>query len=232
MEKIVQATRRPKRRFKGKDRIALRVGKVLNRYKVGKHFVLDIGEESFSYQRQQERIEQEAALDGIYVIRTNLACQQMAAEPTVAAYKGLSVAERAFRSCKSVDLKVRPIYHHLENRVRAHVFLCMLAYYVEWHMRQKLAPILFDDEDPEAGRQLRDSVVAPSQRSPQALRKAHRKRTDEGDPVHSFQTLLSDLATISKNRIQPQLPGSAAFDKITRPTSLQQRALDLLGVRL
>ena len=232
LEKIVQATRRPKRRFKGKDRIALRGGKVLNRYKVGKHFVLDIGEESFSYQRQQERIEQEAALDGIYVIRTNLACQQMAAEPTVAAYKGLSVAERAFRSCKSVDLKVRPIYHHLENRVRAHVFLCMLAYYVEWHMRQKLAPILFDDEDPEAGRQLRDSVVAPSQRSPQALRKAHRKRTDEGDPVHSFQTLLSDLATISKNRIQPQLPGSAVFDKITRPTSLQQRALDLLGVRL
>ena len=232
LEKIVQATRRPKRRFKGKDRIALRGGKVLNRYKVGKHFVLDIGEESFSYQRQQERIEQEAALDGIYVIRTNLACQQMAAEPTVAAYKGLSVAERAFRSCKSVDLKVRPIYHHLENRVRAHVFLCMLAYYVEWHMRQKLAPILFDDEDPEAGKQLRDSVVAPSQRSAAALRKVHRKRTDEGEPVHSFQTLLSDLATISKNRIQPQLAGSAAFDKVTRPTSLQQRALDLLGVRL
>ena len=232
LEKIVQATRRPKRRFKGKDRIALRVGKVLNRYKVGKHFVLEIGEQSFSYQRRQERIEQEAALDGIYVIRTNLAPEQMDAEQTVAAYKGLSVAERAFRSCKSVDLKVRPIYHHLEDRVRAHVFLCMLAYYVEWHMRQKLAPILFDDEDPEAGRQLRDSVVAPSQRSPQALRKAHRKRTDEGDPVHSFQTLLSDLATISKNRIQPQLPGSVAFDKITRPTSLQQRALDLLGVRL
>ena len=232
LEKIVQATQRPKRRFKGKDRIALRVGKVLNRYKVGKHFVLEIGEESFSYQRRQERIEQEAALDGIYVIRTNLAREQMDAEQTVAAYKGLSVAERAFRSCKSVDLKVRPIYHHLEDRVRAHVFLCMLAYYVEWHMRQKLAPILFDDEDPEAGRQLRDSVVAPSQRSPQALRKAHRKRTVEGGPVHSFQTLLSDLATISKNRIQPQLPGSAAFDKITRPTSLQQRALDLLGVRL
>ena len=232
LEKIVQATRRPKRRFKGKDRIALRVGKVLNRYKVGKHFVLDIDEESFSYQRQQERIEQEAALDGIYVIRTNLAPEQMNAEQTVAAYKGLSVAERAFRSCKSVDLKVRPIYHHLENRVRAHVFLCMLAYYVEWHMRQKLAPILFDDEDPEAGKQLRDSVVAPSQRSAAALRKVHRKRTDEGEPVHSFQTLLSDLATISKNRIQPQLAGSAAFDKVTRPTSLQQRALDLLGVRL
>ena len=232
LEKIVQATRRPKRRFKGKDRIALRGGKVLNRYKVGKHFVLDIGEESFSYQRQQERIEQEAALDGIYVIRTNLAPEQMNAEQTVAAYKGLSVAERAFRSCKSVDLKVRPIYHHLENRVRAHVFLCMLAYYVEWHMRQKLAPILFDDEDPEAGKQLRDSVVAPSQRSAAALRKVHRKRTDEGEPVHSFQTLLSDLATISKNRIQPQLAGSAAFDKVTRPTSLQQRALDLLGVRL
>ena len=232
LEKIVQATQRPKRRFQGKDRIALRVGNVLNRYKVGKHFVLEIGEQSFSYQRQQERIEQEAALDGIYVIRTNLAQEEMDAEQTVAAYKGLSVAERVFRSCKSVDLKVRPIYHHLENRVWAHVFLCMLAYYVEWHMRQKLAPILFDDEDPEAGQQLRDSVVAPSQRSPQALRKAHRKRTNEGGPVHSFQTLLSDLATISKNRIRPQRSGAAAFDRITRPTSLQQRALDLLGVRL
>ncbi len=232
LEKIVQATQRPKRRFQGKDRIALQVGNVLNRYEVGKHFVLEIGEQSFSYQRQQERIEQEAALDGIYVIRTNLAQEEMDAEQTVAAYKGLSVAERVFRSCKSVDLKVRPIYHHLENRVWAHVFLCMLAYYVEWHMRQKLAPILFDDEDPEAGQQLRDSVVAPSQHSPQALRKPHRKRTNEGGPVHSFQTLLSDLATISKNRIQPQLSGAAAFDRITRPTSLQQRALDLLGVRL
>ena len=232
LEKIVQATRRPQRPFKGKDRIALRVGKVLNRYQVGKHFQLEIGEESFAYQRQQERIDQEAALDGIYVIRTSVAPEEMDAEQTVAAYKGLSVAERAFRSCKSVDLKVRPIYHHLEDRVRAHVFLCMLAYYVEWHLRQKLAPILFDDEDPETGRQLRDSVVAPSQRSPGALRKAHLKRTEKGEPVHSFQTLLSDLATISKNRIQPQLPGSPAFDKITRPTSLQQRALDLLGVRL
>ena len=232
LEKIVQATQRPKRPFKGKDRIALRGGKLLNRYQVGKHFQLEIGEESFAYQRQQERIDQEAALDGIYVIRTNVAPEQMDAQQAVAAYKGLSVAERAFRSCKSVDLKVRPIYHHLEDRVRAHVFLCMLAYYVEWHLRQKLAPMLFDDEDPETGRQLRDSVVAPSQRSPGALRKAHHKRTEEGEPVHSFQTLLSDLATISKNRIQPQLPGSPAFDKITRPTSLQQRALDLLGVRL
>ena len=232
LEKIVQATQRPKRPFKGKDRIALRGGKVLNRYQVGKHFQLEIGEESFAYQRQQERIDQEAALDGIYVIRTNVAPEQMDAQQAVAAYKGLSVAERAFRSCKSVDLKVRPIYHHLEDRVRAHVFLCMLAYYVEWHLRQTLAPMLFDDEDPETGRQLRDSVVAPSQRSPGALHKAHHKRTEEGEPVHSFQTLLSDLATISKNRIQPQLPGSPAFDKITRPTSLQQRALDLLGVRL
>ena len=213
LEKIVQATQRPKRRFKGKDRIALRVGKVLNRYKVGKHFVLEIGEESFSYQRRQERIEQEAALDGIYVIRTNLAREQMDAEQTVAAYKGLSVAERAFRSCKSVDLKVRPIYHHLEDRVRAHVFLCMLAYYVEWHMRQKLAPILFDDEDPEAGRQLRDSVVAPSQRSPQALRKAHRKRTVEGGPVHQ----LSDLAQRFGHDLQK--PDSAA---VARLSSLRQ----------
>ena len=164
------------------------------------------------------------------MIRTSVAPEEMDAEQIVAAYKGLSVAERAFRSCKSVDLKVRPIYHHLEDRVRAHVFLCMLAYYVEWHLRQKLAPILFDDEDPETGRQLRDSVVAiPSQRSPGALHKAHHKRTEAGEPVHSFQTLLSDLATISKSS-DPDPAAAARFsslrqnhpsdlDKITRFSS-------------
>ena len=160
------------------------------------------------------------------MIRTSVAPEQMDAQQTVAAYKGLSVAERAFRSCKSVDLKVRPIYHHLEDRVRAHVFLCMLAYYVEWHLRQKLAPMLFDDEDPETGRQLRDSVVAPSQRSPGALHKAHHKRTEEGEPVHSFQTLLSDLATISKNRSSRSCPTLQPSTK-SPVRSLQQRALSL-----
>ncbi len=142
------------------------------------------------------------------------------------------MAERAFRSCKSVDLKVRPIYHHLQQRVRAHVFLCMLAYYVEWHMRQRWAPLLFDDHDKATAQRLRQSVVAPAQRSPKALLKARSKRTEEGLPVHSFQSLLSDLATICKNRIQLQLSHSQPFDTITRPTPVQQRALDLLGVRL
>ena len=148
------------------------------------------------------------------------------------AYKGLSVVERAFRSVKTVDLKIRPIHHRLAKRVRAHVFLCMLAYYVEWHMRQALAPLLFDDHDPAAGKAARASVVAPAQRTPAAQRKASSKHTADGLPVHSFQTLLADLATISKDRIQPRLTNAAAFDKLTRPTPVQQRALDLLGVRL
>ena len=143
-------------------------------------------------------------------------------------YKSLAVVERAFRSFKSVDLKVRPIHHHAADRVRAHVFLCMLAYYVEWHMRKALAPILFDDDDREAADAERDSIVAPAQRSPQAQRKAKRKRTDDGLPVHSFQTLLADLATITKNQMQM---GEQSFEMITTPTELQQHAFDLLQLR-
>ena len=154
------------------------------------------------------------------------------AEETVRAYKSLSTVERAFRSYKSVQLKVRPIYHHLTNRVRAHVFLCMLAYYVEWHMRKALAPLLFGDDDKSSAEALRPSIVAPAQPSPSAQRKARTKRTTDGHRVHSFQTLLADLATIVKDRIQPKLAGVEAFDKTTRPTPLQQRALELLGVRL
>jgi hypothetical protein len=131
-----------------------------------------------------------------------------------------------------VDLKIRPIHHRLAPRVKAHVVLCMLAYYVEWHMRQALAPMLFDAHDPGAGQAARDSEVAPAQRSPAAQRKAASKKTEDGLPVHSFQTLLADLATISKDRIQPRLAGAGVFDKVTRPTPLQQRALDLLGVQL
>ncbi len=142
-------------------------------------------------------------------------------------YKSLAVVERAFRSFKSIDLKVRPIHHHLENRVRAHVFLCMLAYYVEWHMRGALAEILFDDEDPKAAEAQRDSVVAKAQRSPKANRKAKSKRTDGGLPVHSFQTLLADLATITKNQIQM---GEQSFQMAATPTELQQRAFGLLQV--
>jgi transposase len=232
LKEIVQATRRTRRPLRGKDKIGLRVGKMVDRYKVGKHFHLDIEEESFSYRRNQESIAQEASLDGIYVVRTSVQTKALGAEDVVSAYKSLSTVERAFRSFKSVDLKVRPIYHRLAGRVRAHIFLCMLAYYVEWHMRKALAPVLFDDDDKEAAKAQRTSVVAPAQRSPSAKKKASSKRTKDDYPVHSFQTLLADLATISKNRVKPNLPDAPLFDKVTVPTPLQQRALNLLQVRL
>jgi len=232
LDAIIAATQRAKRPLRGRDRIALRVGRVINKYKMAKHIELDIGETHFGYRRDAQRLAAEAALDGLYVIRTSVPEQVLDGEDTVRAYKSLSVVERAFRSFKSVDLKVRPIYHHLPHRVRAHVFVCMLAYYVEWHMRQALAPMLFDDDDPQAARAARDCVVAPAKPSAGALRKARTKHTADGLPVHSFQTLLADLATIVKNRIQPQLPRATPFDQLTRPTPLQQKALDLLGVRL
>ena len=221
LNKIVAATQRASRPLRGEQRITLTVGKLLGRSKVAKHFQLRIEEDHFSYQRDQARIDREAALDGIYVIRTSLPREKSSRQETVLRYKSLALVERAFRSFKSVDLKVRPIRHHAAERVRAHVFLCMLAYYVEWHMRQALAPILFDDEDREAGQAQRDSVVAPAQRSPQAQHKAQRKRTDDGLPVHSFQTLLADLATITKNQMRM---GDQSFEMITTPTQLQQRA--------
>jgi len=175
----------------------------------------------------------EAALDGIYVIRTSVSHELFEAGETVRAYKSLSTVERAFRSYKTVDLKVRPIHHRLAVRVRAHVFLCMLAYYVEWHMRSVLATLLFDDEQQLYSRLPDDSPVAPASRSPKALRKIHSKRTEDNFPVHSFGTLLADLATIVKNRVQPKLSKvEITFDKITCPTRLQQKALDLLGVSL
>ena len=233
LNKIVAATQRQKRPLKGADKIGLRVGKVLNRFKVAKHFTLEIADESFAYQRNQSQIEAETALDGIYIVRTSVDAQALSPQQTVRAYKSLSAVEQAFRSLKTVDLKIRPIHHRLATRVKAHVFLCMLAYYLEWHMREALAPILFDDEHPEDAQLLRTSIVAPAQRSETARLKAQKKRTDDNLPVHSFQTLLADLATIAKNRIQSHLPqGPVAFDKLTRPTPLQQKALNLLGVSL
>ena len=233
LDKIVAATQREKRPFKGKDRIALRVGKMINRFKMAKHFELEIEEQFFAYRRKQQQIEAEAALDGIYVIRTSVPNTLLDDTKIVSAYKGLSVVERAFRSIKTVDLQVRPIYHHLASRVRAHVFLCMLAYYLEWHMRRALCPMLFDDDNPNAAAMLRTSPVAPAQVSKRAQHKAQTKRTDQDMPVHSFQTLLSDLATIVKNRICVSISSDVKeFDRITRPTPLQQQALDLLAVRL
>jgi len=232
LAKIVTAVTRTSKPLRGADKIGLRVGRVINRYKVAKHFAIRIGHDSLAYERRAERIAAEAALDGFYVIRTDMPETALDAAETVRAYKNLSKVERAFRSLKTVDLKIRPIYHRLPDRVRAHVLLCMLAYYVQWHMRQRLAPVLFDDEDPAAGRALQPSPVAPAQRSPAAKRKAATKRTDDDRPVHSFQTMLADLATIAKNRIQPSVPGAESFEKITRPTSNQQRILELLGVSL
>ncbi|MDE0008790.1 MAG: IS1634 family transposase [Gammaproteobacteria bacterium] len=229
---IVAATVRNKRRLKGKEKIALRVGKVIGKYKMAKHFELDITDSAFAWRRNTEAIAAEAALDGLYIVRTSVPAAELDAEQTVRAYKGLSAVERAFRSLKTVDLKVRPIYHYAASRVRAHVFLCMLAYYVEWHMRQRLKPLLFDDEDPEEAQAARPSVVARAEVSPGAQDKARSKRTASGESVHSFRTLLDNLATITKNRVVAPLAGAEPFDLITRPTAQQRKAFKLLGVRL
>jgi transposase len=230
LQEIAAATQRERNPLRGKARIALRVGSVLGRYKMRKHFRLTIEDTSFNFARDDSSIAREAALDGIYVIRTSVPGAALAADDAVTAYKRLSQVERAFRSLKSVDLKVRPIHHRLEQRVRAHVLLCMLAYYVEWHMRQALAPMLFDDDDPAAAAAARPSVVAPAQRSPRAQRKLSTQLAADDTPLHSFHTLLSDLATIAKNRILPDTNNPVPFDLTTTPTPLQQRAFDLLGV--
>lgn len=237
LDEIVAATQRARRPLGGEAKIGLRVGVVVNKYRMGKHLRLHISDEGFSYERDTESIAAEAALDGIYVIRTSVPATELAAEETVRAYKSLAQVEQAFRSLKSVDLKVRPFFHHLDGRVKGHVFLCMLAYYVEWHMRRALAPILFDDDDQEAAETQRRSVVAPAVRSLQAQQKAQTKRTARGEPVHSFQTLLKDLATIAKNHIVFKTKGvdsteQPTFDTITVPTTLQHRAFELLGVAL
>jgi transposase len=232
LEKIAAATKRARRPLRGKQNIGLRAGKILNRYKMGKHFQLRIEEDSFHYARKEANIEREQSLDGIYVIRTSVRAEVLSSQQVVASYKSLSGVERAFRSLKTVDLHVRPIHHRLPDRVRAHILLCMLAYYVEWQMRQVLAPILFDDHDKPQAQAARVSVVAPALRSDAARRKTATRKTDEGLKVHSFQTLLGDLATIVKNRIQPKDKKIPAFDMLTTPTTLQQKAFDLLGITL
>lgn len=229
LEKIVAATRRAKRPLTGEAAIALRVGKVRNRFKVGKHFVLEITDTSFSYQRDTEKIDEEAALDGLYVIRTSVKSQAMGSQDVVRAYKDLSKVERAFRSIKTIDLKVRPIHHWLDERIKGHVFLCMLAYYVEWHMRQKLSAILFDDHQRQEAEGKRQSIVSPAPRSAAAKRKDQTKRTDDDGPVHSFRTLLEDLGTLAKNRIRVR-GTNKEFCMLTRPTPSQAHALDLLDV--
>ena len=232
LDKIVAATTRKRRPLTGQVEIARRVERDANKFKMAKHFELEINGKSFSYRHREKKIAQEGRLDGIYVIRTSVPEDALSAQRTVEAYKSLSTVERAFRTIKSIDLKVRPIHHRLENRVRCHIFLCMLAYYVEWHMRRDLAPILFDDHDRDAARALRQSIVAPAQRSPSARAKAATKRTHDGQPVHSFRTLLTDLGSIVRNTCTHTAIDAPSFQKTTRPTPLQQRALDLLGVKL
>jgi transposase len=234
LDKIVLATSRAARRLKGKDKIALRVGKVIGKFKVAKHFEISITDEGFSYQRKEASIAEEAALDGIYVLRTSVPREILDTNEVVGAYKGLSQVERAFRSLKSIDLKIRPIFHRLAERVKVHVFLCMLAYYVEWHMRKALAPILFDDHDLAEAAKSRPDMVAPAERSEAAKRKTKTKMTEDCLPVHSFRTLIADLATITKNTVEVKRinNGPARFEKLTRPTPVQQRAFDLLGVKL
>ena len=231
LEKIAAATRRSRRPLRGAERIALRVGRVLGRFKMAKHFRYEIADTTFTYQRDPERIAAEAALDGVYVIRTNVPAETLTADEAVQSYKDLSRIERAFRSFKTTDLRVRPVHHRLPDRVRAHVFLCMLAYYVEWHMRRRLAPLLFDDEHPEQGRARRASVVAPAQRSEQADTKARRHTTDDGHVVHSFHDLLAALRTLCKNRVRLAIPdsNSTPFELLTDPTPLQRTAFELLG---
>lgn len=230
LDAIVAATVRAKRALRGRSAIGLRVGKVLNQYKVGKHFHLDIQDDRFSYRRNEAAIGREAALDGLYVIRTSVGETTLSPEHTVRAYKDLAKVERAFRAMKTVDLRVRPIYHWLDGRIRAHVFVCMLAYYVEWHMRGRLAPILFDDHDKPAAQARRGSVVSPAVRSEAAKRKDLTKRTESGEPVHSFRTLLADLGTLCKNRVRVTSDATATFYVVTQPTAAQQRVFDLLGV--
>lgn len=230
LEPIVKATGRPKRPLRGKDKIGLRVGKVINRYKMAKHFELHITQRSFTFARIHHKIASEAALDGLYVIRTSVKKERLSDVSTVQAYKDLSKVEQAFRCIKTVHLKVRPIYHWHSERVRAHLFICMLAYYLEWHLRQRWAPLLFEDHDKEAARAQRYSVVAPAQPSPRAKRKAQSKRTEEGYVAHSFATLLNDLGTIARNRIRPLHSGFGTheFTVQTKMTALQRHAFALL----
>jgi len=227
----IELTKIAQRKMIGKDKIGLAVGKVINKRRMAKHFVLTISDNSFSFARNQDSIDAEKKLDGFYVICSNIEKTLMDSSELVSSYKNLSKVEFAFRTLKSDDIQIRPIFHYKESRVRAHVFLCMLAYYLEWHMRQKLAPMLFEDHDKSKAQELRSSAVARSQRSISAIKKASSKKSsDDNLPIHSFASLLRDLATLSLNKIQIKLPGALPFMKATSPTAVQQKAFSLLDV--
>ena len=230
LQRIKQRVEREPNPLQGKDKIGLKVGAVLGRCKMAKHFDLTIGDKTFSFARNQAAINSEAALDGFYVLRTNVPAGALSTDAVVLAYKSLAQVERAFRSMKTVDLNVRPIHHRLATRVRAHVFLCMLSYYVVWHMRQRLAPLLFNDHDPESARKARVSPVAPAAVSAAAKAKAAARQTTDGHPVHSFRTLLQDLATLARNLVR--LGDAPPAVTLTTATPLQRLVFETLGVPL
>ena len=232
LARIQAAVGRQRKPLRGAAQIALAVGAVIEQHKMRKHFELAITDHSFGFARKTVEIAAEAATDGIYIVRTGLPADVLDDAATVRSYKSLSQVERAFRCIKTVDLHVRPIYHWLADRVRAHVFLCMLAYYLEWHMRQELAPMLFDDTDKEAAEATRPSVVAPAQRSEAAIRKQTTGVTPDGLPVHSFRTLLADLATLTRNTIVTAIAPALPLIVLARPTPVQRRAYELLQLAL
>jgi transposase len=215
-------------RLKKADAIGLAAGKLVNQYKVAKHFELAIGDDSFTFERKREAIAAEAALDGIYIIRTSVDATRMDSADCVRNYKALANVERAFRSLKTVDLKVRPIHHRTADRVRAHILLCMLAYYVEFHIREAWRELMFADID-QAAKATRDPV-APAQRSQSALDKVARRTVDDGTPAHSFATLMAELAGIRRNtcRTPGNGPNASTFDILTTPNATQRHALDLI----
>ena len=213
--------------LEGAAPIGVKLGRVIDKYKKAKHFKLTITDTTVKYQILEPQVAAEAALDGIYVVRTGLPKKQISAPDAVRSYKALAQVERAFRSLKTVDLKIRPIHHRLENRVRAHIFLCMLAYYVEWHLIEAWRPLLFADED-QAAKATRDPVE-PAERSAAALQKVHTHLAADGSPVHSLRTLIGELATLVRNTCRtPAAQHPATFDILTKPTALQRRAFELI----
>jgi hypothetical protein len=230
LARIEAATRRERRPLRGRAAIALKVGAVLGRRKMAKHFQITITDDGLSFARDEAAIAKEAALDGFYVLRTSVPAVLLDAPATVLAYKSLAGVERAFRALKSVELEVRPVHHRLAGRVRAHVFLCMLAYHVTWHMRQALAPLLFEDHDREAAAVARPSPVAKAKVSPAAAAKAITKRTEAGQPVHSWRSLLADLATLTRNTVR--LGDAPPVTMLTRPTPLQRDVFARLAIAL
>jgi hypothetical protein len=230
LEMIVRQVERRTKTPLGAAEIGQKVGRVIARFKVAKHFELEIDDGHFAYRRKQETIQAEAGLDGIYVIRTSEPATRLSSEDTVRAYKGLAQLERLFRSLKGLDILIRPIRHREERRVRAHIFLCLLAGYLEWHLRRAWAPLLFDDETLADDRKTRDPV-APARPTPAAKRKKARRRTEDGLPLHSLDTLIAELATRCRNtcRIKSD-PTAPAFPQLTEPTETQRRARDLIDM--